>query len=67
MVDHPKTLAKLADEYRRATKAMEKARQALVDGVRAADQDGIRQVDIIKATDHVWTREQVRRVVAERS
>jgi hypothetical protein len=41
------------------------ARRKLTEAVRAAHADGIRQRDILRATDHVWTREQVRRVCRE--
>lgn len=62
--DHAEKLSKLAADYRRAVKALDDARQALAKGVRDADRDEVRQGDILKATNHVWTREQVRRVVA---
>ena len=58
MKDHVTALAAAADEYRRFLAA----RQRLIDTIRAAQADGIRQVDILEATDHVWTREQVRRL-----
>lgn len=38
------------------------ARQELGNAIRTADANGMRQVDILRATDHVWTREQVRLV-----
>ena len=58
MRDHAKALAAAADEYRRLLTAREK----LIEAIRAAQADGMRQVDILEATDHVWTREQVRRL-----
>jgi hypothetical protein len=65
MKDHELLLAEAAAEYRRFADA----RKKLTEAVRAAHADGVRQVDILRATDHVWTREQVRRVCqpAERS
>jgi hypothetical protein len=57
-------LALLADEYRQAKEALDKARGALVAEIRAAaTAAGMKQADIIRATDHVWTREQVRKIV----
>ncbi|GIH07447.1 hypothetical protein Rhe02_55140 [Rhizocola hellebori] len=58
VTDHEEALAQAAADYRRFLDA----RQKLGDAIRAADAAGMRQVDILKATDHVWTREQVRRV-----
>ncbi len=58
MTNHEQTLAAAAARYREFLTA----RQELGDAIRAADADGVRQVDILRATDHVWTREQVRQV-----
>jgi hypothetical protein len=60
MTDHQRTLAKAAADYRR----LQTAREHLIDTIRAAAADGVRQVDILRATGHVWTREQVRRITA---
>jgi hypothetical protein len=57
-MDHEKALAEAAAEYRRFIDA----RKKLTEAVRAAHNDGVRQVDILRATGNVWTREQVRRV-----
>jgi hypothetical protein len=62
VTNHTEALAAAADAYRRAAVAQEQARAALTEAVRAAHADKVRQVDILKATGHVWTREQVRRV-----
>lgn len=58
MTDHAKALAQAAADYRELLAA----RQRLIEAIRVADADGVRQVDILKATNHVWTREQVRRI-----
>lgn len=58
MTDHEKALAAAAKEYRRHLAA----RQKLIDAIRAAEADDMRQIDILNATDNVWTREQVRRI-----
>jgi len=58
MTDHASDLARAAERYR----DLQRARQELTDAIRAAHADGVRQVDILRATDYVWTREQVRRV-----
>jgi hypothetical protein len=65
MTDHEKALATAANAYRRANAQADRARKALTDAIRAADADQMRQVDILRATDHVWTREQVRRICLE--
>lgn len=58
MTDHEKTLAAAAKEYRRYLGA----RQRLIDAIQAAEADHMRQIDILRAIDNVWTREQVRRI-----
>lgn len=62
MPDHEKKLGQLADRYRAATRDLENARDALVEEIRAAMVDGMKQADVLRATDHVWTREMIRRV-----
>jgi hypothetical protein len=47
-----------AEDYRR----LQAARERLTQAVRAANTAGMRQVDILSETGHVWTREQVRRI-----
>lgn len=59
VTDHEQTLAAAAARYREFLNA----RQELGDAIRAAAADNMRQVDILRATDNVWTREQVRQVV----
>lgn len=66
MTQHAEKLAKLADRYRAATEDLRQARLALAAEIRAAAGD-MKQADIIRATGHVWTREQVRRVLADES
>jgi len=58
MTDHAKVLASAAAEYRRLLDAREK----LIKAIRAAQADGVRQVDILEAIDHMWTREQLRKL-----
>jgi len=63
MTDHQRALAKAAADYRR----LQAAREKLIDTIRAAAADGVRQVDILRATEHIWTREQVRRITVGRT
>ncbi len=58
MTNHDEKLAAAAARYREFLAA----RQELGDAIRAAAADGVRQIDILRATDNVWTREQVRQV-----
>ncbi len=58
VTNHDEILAAAAARYREFLTA----RQELGEAIRAAAADGVRQVDILRATDHVWTREQVRQV-----
>jgi hypothetical protein len=58
MTDHAKVLANAAAEYRRLLDAREK----LIKAIREAQADNVRQVDILEAIDHLWTREQVRKL-----
>lgn len=58
VTNHDETLAAAAARYREFLNA----RQELGDAIRAAAADGVRQIDILRATDNVWTREQVRQV-----
>lgn len=55
-------LSEAADDYRRSQAAFDAARHKLAQQIRKADAAKMRQVDILRATGHVWTREQVRRV-----
>ena len=63
MEDRSKRLGDAADNYRGAKNKLADAREELAAEVKAAAKDGMRQVDILRATDNVWTREQVRKVV----
>lgn len=58
VTDREQRLAAAAARYRE----LQAARDELIEAIRDADSSGMRQVDILKATDHVWTREQVRRI-----
>lgn len=64
-MDHEKLLADAAKTYRRRLTEMETARDALAARVRAAAADGLRQVEIVRATGHVWTREYVRQITRQ--
>lgn len=62
MRDYPDELAAAARRYRKAQDAMERSRTELSQLVRDAADAGMRQADIVRAIDHVWTREHVHRV-----
>jgi hypothetical protein len=49
--------------YKRAQAVVEDRRKDLVDAIRAADADGMKQVDIVKITG--YTREHIRRIVGQ--
>lgn len=55
------TLEEAARAYRRAEKALEDRRAALAEAIVLADQEGVRQADIVKITG--YAREHVRRIV----
>lgn len=59
-------LADLTARYRQAQEALEAARTALMAGIRAEYEAGKRQADIVRAIDHVWTPEYVRKIVKGR-
>lgn len=63
MGDYRERLAQAARRYRKAQAALEHSRDDLAELVREASHDGVRQADILRATDHVWTREHVRRIL----
>lgn len=65
MSDPGDELAKLTGRYRRATADLEAARAALIAGLRTAKASGMKQADMVRAIDHEWTREYVRKVVAD--
>lgn len=62
MPDHEKHLAQAAQAYRRKRTEMGAAQDALAVRVRAAAAAGVRQVDILRAIDNVWTREYLRKL-----
>lgn len=69
MTDQEKARAALADltaEYRRTKGEFEHAREALTAGVRKAADGGMRQPDIVRAIDHEWTGEHVRKILKNR-
>jgi hypothetical protein len=61
MIDHGAELHDAAQNYRRARKRAEQivvpARADLADAIRAAYSDGMRKADILRAIDHVWSRQ----------
>jgi len=59
------TLGKFAKGYKRLTEETISARWYLANAIREAAANGMRQVDIVKATG--YTREQIRRIVAGRT
>jgi hypothetical protein len=61
--DHPTQLGELADAYRKAKAELDQARERLTAAVRTAMTDGgMKQAEVLRATNHVWTREQIRQV-----
>lgn len=59
MTDHEKALAEAAEKYRQARPELQAA-------IRAAHQAGMRQVDILRATGYVWSREHVRLICSDK-
>jgi hypothetical protein len=63
MPDHGARLREAAQSYRSARERAERivvpARAQLADTIRAAYSDGMRKADIIRAIDHVWSRQWV--------
>ena len=71
MDDHTDALGTAAADYRRAHEEAEKlirpARERLAEEIRAAYTDGMRKAQILRATDHVWSREWVDRTIKPRA
>lgn len=65
MSDHVTKLGDLTEQYREATAALNKARSNLIAGLRAASASGMKQADMVRAIDHEWTREYVRKVMTD--
>ena len=65
MTDDATRLRNAAIKYREEVERMEAARLHLADTVRAAYQAGMRKADILRAIDHVWSREWLDRTLAE--
>lgn len=63
MRDYPDQLAAAARRYRKAQAALSQSRDELAQLARDASAAGMRQADILRATDHVWAREHLRRVL----
>lgn len=64
---HEKTLREVAAAYRkakaRADQIMVDPRQRLADAIRTAYGDNVKKSDILKATDHVWSRQWIDQTV----
>jgi hypothetical protein len=56
-------LTEAARAYRRAERAVEQRREELAAAIVQAAADGVRQVDIVRATG--YTREHIRRIVRD--
>jgi hypothetical protein len=59
-------LANLTATYRRTKDDFDEAREALTASVRDAADGGMRQADIVRAIDHEWTGEHVRKILKNR-
>lgn len=59
---HLQLLTEQANAYREASAALEAARDTLAQRALAAMADGIGQADVLRATDHVWSREYLRQL-----
>lgn len=59
-------LAELTATYRKTKGDFEDAREALTASVRSAADRGMRQADIVRAIDHEWTGEHVRKILKNR-
>jgi len=55
-------LARAAGRYRNANTELTAARTELAQAIRAANAAGMRQVDILRVTSNVYTREQIRKI-----
>lgn len=66
---HEKELKEVAAAYRRArTRAeqiMFEPRQRLAEAIRSAYGDDMRKSDILRATDHVWSRQWIDQTVKD--
>jgi hypothetical protein len=60
---HEQALAAAAAEYQRAAEAKDRASNHLADAMRAAFADGEQQSAILRAANHVWSREYLRVVL----
>lgn len=70
MTDHNEALKKATAAYRRANKRatdiQKKASAELAAAMRAAFTEGhMRKADILKATDHIWSRTWLDKAIAE--
>jgi hypothetical protein len=65
MTDHEQALAERAAAYSGQLVRLANARNDLAEEVRAAHRDGMRKADILRAIDHVWSREWLDRTIAE--
>jgi hypothetical protein len=63
MITKGPSLAELTEKYRHADAELKAARDSLAAGIRAEYAAGMRQADIVRAIDHVWTGEYVRKLI----
>jgi hypothetical protein len=55
-------LSRDAAAYREASARLDVARDRLVEAIHLAAKVGVGQAEILRATDHVWTREYLRQL-----
>lgn len=60
-----RSLDQAAADYEAAAEALVAARKALIEQIRAAHAEKARPSDILRAARRVWTREYVRRLLAD--
>jgi len=60
-----RSLDQAAADYEAAAQALAAARKRLIEQMRAARNEKARPSDIVRAARHVWTREYVRRLLAD--
>ena len=65
MADHVAELAKSARNYREVRVRSAAVKIELAEAVRTAYAHGMRKADILRAIDHVWSREWLDRILDE--
>lgn len=66
MTEPPATLRELTENYRRASKTLEQAREALIEGIRRERAAGMGPAANVREIDHEWTGEYVRKILKGR-